>query len=206
MMKFKLLSLFKRPEVVAKPVAQPTKAKKEKQLCGGYTTVTQWRITGRDKRYKLHIIGTNCSYYMAIWSRVAILADNKKNLLTNNGRDWMHAQVYTNTATGTRGSGFIAVSSDATAPAAADTTLAGEIATSGFIRSGADAVTKTHTAGTNSTLIEHTFTASGTVTAIQKTALFNASTSGTMSHENTITSADVVSGDTLKVSWTVNLG
>lgn len=205
-LKLKLLAcnIFHRQktELVAKAKEGPPA---QIQYCGGYTTVTQWRITGVDMRYKLHIKGTNDSYYLAKWTKVATLAENKKNLLTNSGRDWMHAQVYTNTGTGTRASGFISASSDATAPAAGDVAVAGELAVSGFTR--ADSVTKTHTAGTNSTLIEHTFTASGTVTGIQKTGLHWASSgSNNLSHENTITSADVVSGDTLKISWTVNLG
>jgi hypothetical protein len=203
-MTMKLLSLFKRQktELVAKVKEGPPKVI---QYSGGYTTVTHWRITGIDPRCKLKIVGTNDCYHVRVWSKVATLAENKKNLLTNPGRDWMHSQVYTNTATGTRASGFISASSDATAPNAADVAVAGELAVSGFTR--ADAVTKTHTVGTNSTLIEHTFTASGTVTAIQKTGLHYASSgSNNLTHENTIISADVVSGDTLKISWTVNLG
>ena len=53
-----------------------------------------------------------------------VLCLNKPNLLTDGGRDWMIAQVYTNTSAGTRGSGFIALTSDTGSPAAGDTALA----------------------------------------------------------------------------------
>jgi len=132
------------------------------------------------------------------------LAKDKHNLLTNGGRDFFHNQVYTNTAAGTRGSGYIAVSSDTGGASATHTALAGEITTGGLGR--ADANTKSHTTGTNVSTIEHTFTASATHTAVQLSGLFNAATGGTMTHENTFTSVTLQSGDTLKVTWTLTLG
>ena len=41
-----------------------------------------------------------------------ILCKDKHNLLTTDGRDFFHAQVYTNTSTGTVGANFIALTSD----------------------------------------------------------------------------------------------
>lgn len=126
------------------------------------------------------------------------------NLLTNNGRDVFHALCYTNTSAGTRGFGYVGVTTDTGNPAAGDTSLAQELATSGFTR--ADATTKTHSAGTNSSTIEHTFTASGTVNSIVKSGTFNNASSTVLGHEATFTSASLISGDTLKVTWTLNLG
>lgn len=126
------------------------------------------------------------------------------NLLTNNGRDLFHAQCYTNTSAGTRGGGFMAVTSDATAANAADTSLASEISTGGLAR--ADATTKTHSAGTNSTTIEHEYTASATHTNVQKVGLFNAGSGVTLTHEGTFTAASLISGDKLKVTYVLNLG
>lgn len=130
----------------------------------------------------------------------------KHNLLTNNGRDLFHAQCYTNTSAGTRGSGYIASTESVITPAAGDTALTGEIATNGLTR--ADAGTKTHTAGTNSTLIEHTFTATGAFTSVLASALFNASSGVTMTHTANFTtgSGTLATNDTLKISWTLNLG
>lgn len=133
-----------------------------------------------------------------------VLCMNKHNLLTDDGRDWMHAQIYTNTTAGTRGAGYIALTSDATSPSASDTTLTSEITTGGLAR--ADASTKTHSSGTNTTTIQHTFTASATHTNVQKAALFNASSAGYMAHENTFTPVTLQSSDTLQVTWTVTLG
>ena len=127
------------------------------------------------------------------------------NVFTNAGRDWVHAQAYTNTSAGTRGAGYIAVSAETTTPVAGDTTLAGEISTNGLAR--ADATTKTHTGGTNTTLIEHTFTASGAHTAVHKAALFNASSTGTMPHAANFSSdVTLATNDQLKVSFTLTLG
>lgn len=135
------------------------------------------------------------------------LAKLKHNLLTNNGRDWMHDQVYKNTAAGTRGSGYVAVTESTITPAAGDTSLTGEIAVNGLSR--ADATTKTHSAGTNATTIEHTFTVtSGSFTSVLASALFNASSGVTMTHIANFTtgSGTLAVNDTLKVTWTLNLG
>jgi hypothetical protein len=133
-----------------------------------------------------------------------VICKDKHNLLTNSGRDWMHAQVYTNTSAGDRAAGYIGLTSNSGSPAATDTVLTGEISSGGLTR--ADATTKTHSSGTNSTTIQHTFTASATHTAVVKAALFNAASSGTMAHENTFTSVTLQSSDTLQVTWTVTLG
>jgi len=135
-----------------------------------------------------------------------VLCKNKPNLLTNAGRDWMIAQVYTNTSAGTRGSGYIALTANSTSPAAGDTNLAAEITSGGLAR--ADATTKSHTGGTNSTTIQHTFTASATHTNVQKSGLFNNTkdNSDTMSHENVFTAVTLQSSDTLQVTWTTTLG
>src|SRR5262245_22677506 len=149
----------------------------------GYVTVQKWSVlTGE-------------------WE---IIDQFHPNLLTNGGRDFYHAQVLTNASAGTRGSGFLAVTADATAPAAGDTTLTTEITTNGLAR--ADATTKTHSAGTNSSTIEHEWTATGTHTNVQKCALFNASSAGTMTHEGTFTAASLISGDKLKVTYVINVG
>ena len=129
----------------------------------------------------------------------------KHNLLTDAGKDWMHAQVYTNTSAGTRGAGFVASTESTITPAAGDTTLTGEITTNGLAR--ADATTKSHTAAANTTTIEHTFTASGSFTNVKASALFNASSAGTMPHEANFGtgSGTLASNDTLKITWTLTL-
>lgn len=126
------------------------------------------------------------------------------NLLTTDGRDFFHQQVYINTAAGTRGANYLAVTTDSGAPAAGDTTLTGEIAAGGLAR--ADSTTKTHADNGNSSTIEHEWTASASHTNVQKCALFNNSSGGTMTHEGTFTAASLISGDKLKVTYVLNLG
>lgn len=127
------------------------------------------------------------------------------NLLTLDGRDLFHAQDYTNTAAGTRGAGFIAVSDGIVAPAAADTALEGEITTGGLAR--VDAGTKTHVNDTNVSTIVTTFTASATHTAVHKSGMFNAVSGITLTHEAVFTSdVTLAINDTLTVTWTLTLG
>lgn len=138
--------------------------------------------------------------------RTKQLAKFKHNLLTNAGRDAFHALVYTNTAAGTRGFGYVGVTETAVTPAVGDTTLAGEIVVNGLQR--ADATTKTHSAGTNSTTVEHTYTAGGAFTDVKASATFVGSGAVTMGHIATFStgSGTLASNDTLKVTWTLNLG
>jgi len=131
------------------------------------------------------------------------------NLVPTAGRDWVHQQLYTNTAAGTRGAGFIAVSADAVNPAVGDTTLVGEITVGGLAR--ADASTKTHTAGTNVSTIQHVFTATQLFTNLHKSALFNAAgppPAGQMPHAAAFTTdvGTLASGDTLTITWTLTAG
>lgn len=134
------------------------------------------------------------------------IANFKHNLLTNAGRDAFHALCYTNTAAGTRGFGYVGVTEATITPAVGDTTLASEIVTNGLTR--ADATTKSHSAGTNSTTVEHTFTASGAFTSVLASATFVGAGATTMGHIANFStgSGTLATNDTLKVTWTLNLG
>lgn len=132
------------------------------------------------------------------------ICENKHQLLTNGGRDFIHNQAYRNTSAGTEGSRYIAVTANATAPDAADTTLTGEISTNGLAR--AAATTNTHSNGTNTSVLGITFTASGAHSNVQKSALFNNAAGGTMTHENTFTPVTLATDDQLQISWTLTLG
>jgi len=133
-----------------------------------------------------------------------ILCKDKHNLLTTDGRDFFHDQVYTNTTAGTRGANFIALTTDDTGAAAGDTTLPDEIATGGLERAVATGIT--HTNDTNVTTLVKTFTASATHTAVQMSGTFNASSGGILAHEAVFTAVTLVSSDTLQVTWTLTLG
>ena len=135
-----------------------------------------------------------------------IIQIDKPNLLTLGGRDFFHAQVYTNTSPGTKAGNGIAVSDEATNPVDTDTTLVGEITTGGLTR--VQATTISHTATTNISTIENTYTATAIHTDVHKSGLFNQDTiGGQMTHASEFT-ADVTLqiGDTLTVTWTLTLG
>lgn len=135
------------------------------------------------------------------------LALLKPNLLTNNGKDVMHSNVYTNVTNGTRGFNYIAVTESTITPAVTDTTLTGEITTNGLARAAANPAAS-HTAGTGASTVEVTMTSSGSFTDVKASATFNASSGATMAHiANYATgSGTLISGDTLKTTWTLNLG
>ena len=133
-----------------------------------------------------------------------VLCKDQHNLLTTDGRDFFHAQVYTNTTAGTRGANFIALTSDSSGADAGDTTLPSEISTGGLER--AVATTITHTNDSNVTTLVKTFTASATHTAVQMSGTFNAASGVTLAHEAVFTSVTLVSSDTLQVTWTLTLG
>jgi uncharacterized membrane protein len=132
---------------------------------------------------------------------VEIVSKDVPNLVTTAGRDWIHGQVY-NSGT-TDEALYIALTVNSDVPAAGDTQLTGEISTGGLERAAGSV---THTAGTNTTSIAKTFTASGTHTAVQKSGLFTASTSGTMVHENSFSSVNLTNGDQLTITWTITAG
>lgn len=131
-------------------------------------------------------------------------------LLTNVGRDALHAQNLTTGAqpaafnfgalSANTGSGF----------AGGDTTLAGEIATGGggLIRGG---MTYAHTTGTNTSTLTKTWTANGSdvvPVVIASWAAFNASSVGTLGYEDPLnaTATITISGDSLTVTFTLTAG
>lgn len=173
---------------------------------GGWITVTHRRFAGYDKKQMITVNGTNHSYCLPKYKKPLFKAFWKHNLLTTDGRDQMHSQCYNETVAGNteRGAGYIAVSTNATTPAAGDTVLTSE-ATGGLAR--ADATTNTHTDNTNVTTLAKTFTADATFTNVHKSGTFDASSSGILYHEAAFSSdATLVSGDTLTVTWTLTLG
>lgn len=103
---------------------------------------------------------------------------------------------------------YIALSTSTLTPASGDTTLSGETAVSGLTR--VSATTGSYTApvsldGSASYVLSNTFTAGGSAT-ILSAAIFDAASSGNMLVEgNLATSAPLGTGDTVAISWTINL-
>jgi hypothetical protein len=137
---------------------------------------------------------------------LAVLRRLFLSLETNAGKDWRAAIM--GSAAGVPAN-WVALTANAVAPAAGDTTLTGEIATAGggLIRKQG---TYAHTAGTASYTLTTTFTANGTdvlPVTIAKRGVLTASSGGTLSYEALVspTATLSASGDQLTLTDTFNL-
>lgn len=122
----------------------------------------------------------------------------------NSGTDHQSRVQFDTASTGTgtyAAANYIALTENATAPAAGDTTLTGELTGSGLQRQQA---TYAHTDGTNTTTLVKSFTsADATARTINKAGLFNASTAGSLTFETLVPNPPtLVSGDSVAVTWT----
>ena len=99
---------------------------------------------------------------------------------------------------------YIAVTENATAPADADTALTGELTLSGFGRATA---VYAHTLGATTTTLTITMTSSDATTrTLQKLAIFNATSAGTMAYSTAIPSPPtLVSGDAVTFTSTITM-
>jgi hypothetical protein len=130
---------------------------------------------------------------------------------TSAGADFQAAVMSSTSSNGTgtyAPANYIALSTNATAPASGDTTLAGELnnASGGLNRAQA---TYAHTAGTSSYTLTKTFTANsndGASNTIQKIGVFNAASVGTLVFETAVPSPPtLVSGDQITITETVSI-
>lgn len=129
-------------------------------------------------------------------------------MLTNAGKDL----IYTNMASLSQAAAanYVALTANAVAPGAGDTTLTGEITTvgGGLVRAQA---TPAHTNGTSTYTLSKTFTANGSDSlpvTIAKIGVFNATPSGGSMMFETLLSATATltaSGDQLVLTETVTL-
>lgn len=100
---------------------------------------------------------------------------------------------------------YMALTENASAASASSTALTGEITTGGCGRALA---TYAHTLGTGTVTLSKTFSVTGTFPAIHKVGLFQASTpSSSLIGFEVVLNADanVVSGDSLAVTWTLTV-
>jgi hypothetical protein len=131
-------------------------------------------------------------------------------LLVNSGRDFVSAQLH-GSASATAVAKWIALTANASAAAAGDTTLTGEIATAGggLIRAVAALA---HTTGTNVSTLTNTFTANGSdalpVTLAKAGAFTQLAVGGTLVFETLFgtTATLSASGDACAVTWTLTEG
>lgn len=142
-----------------------------------------------------------------VWMHLQVLVQffaTRLAIKTNAGQDFQYNVMANSSSNGTGAyapANYIALTSNATAPNATDTALANE-ATAGLAR--VQASTISHTAGTNTYSLQKTFTSDQSIT-INKIGIFNASSTGTIVFETTITAATLVSGDQLQITETVTM-
>lgn len=134
-------------------------------------------------------------------------ADFEHNVIPSVFIDKLHKAMFVDLSAAERSFGSIALTANTGQTLnAAITALTAEITANGLARVNAD--TRTHTTGTNTTLVEHTFTLSGSQSDITRAALFNidsAPVSGTIGPAAAFTNGAtgaMVSGETIKVSVT----
>lgn len=97
---------------------------------------------------------------------------------------------------------YIAVGTGTNAFAAGDTTLQTETATSGLSRAAATVSLVTTSVTNDTAQATLTYTVSGTV-AVTESGMFNAASTGTLGCRQTFSAINVVSGDSLAVTWKI---
>jgi len=155
--------------------------------------------SGRVKKGLLNHIaafGLQIPYITGSYSDNRIIA----NLVTNAG--------FAGVASRINGSGaeaaftYIAVGTGATAAAAADTTLGTELAASGLSRAAGSASRVTTTQTNDTAQLVVTFTVSGTA-AVTESGVLNAASVGVLLCRQVFSAINVVSGDSLQITWKI---
>jgi len=132
------------------------------------------------------------------------------NILTDAGRVAIHTYLYgtvaqrTAASLGVNGLGYIALTDDATVPAAGDTSLAAELSSDGLSRV-AGTVTLPTGAGAITTISNQFTYTGGPPQGVQKTALFDAASGGNMAHEIAFTQRTLATNDTITVSFQITV-
>lgn len=138
------------------------------------------------------------SPFLGYWST----SKRVRNLVTNAG--------FAGAAGRLMGSGspaaftYIAVGTGATAANATDTTLQTETSGSGLTRVAGTPSLVTTTVTNDTAQLTTTFTVSGTV-AVTESGVLNASSSGTLLTRQVFSAINVVSGDSLAITWKVKM-
>jgi hypothetical protein len=99
---------------------------------------------------------------------------------------------------------YIGVGTGTTAFAAGNTTLETEITDSGLARANGTVSLVTTTTASDTAQVTYTFTVTGTK-AVTESGVLNASSSGTLLCRQTFSAINVVSGDSLAITWKVQM-
>jgi hypothetical protein len=138
------------------------------------------------------------SPFLGYWANAKVV----RNLVTNAG--FALAAGRLNGSGAPAAATFIAVGTGATAANVTDTTLQTETATSGLSRASATASLVTTSVTNDTAQLTNTFTVTGTV-AVTESGVLNASSSGTLLCRQVFSAINVVSGDSLAITWKVQM-
>lgn len=130
-------------------------------------------------------------------------------MLTTAGKDFVAGALGDRSGSRPAAADYLALTANATAPSAGDTSLTAEIATAsgGLIRKQA---TYAHTGGASTYTLTATFTANGSDSlpvTVAKIGVFNASSSGSMPWTSLLSTTASVSavGDALTITETITI-
>jgi len=128
------------------------------------------------------------------------MAMNVRNLITNAGFAGVASRL--NGAGSEAAFTYIALGTGTTAANVADTALETEIATGGGSRANATASRVTIVVTNDTAQLQHTFNFTGTF-AVTESGILNAASSGVLLARQVFSAVNVVSGDSLQVTWKV---
>jgi hypothetical protein len=130
-------------------------------------------------------------------------------MLHNAGKDFVASALGDRSGSRAAVADYIALTANTTSPSAGDTTLTGEITTSGggLVRAQA---TYAHTTSTSTYTLTKTFTANGSdalPVTVGKIGVFNASSGGTMAWSSLLSPTATLSssGDALTITETITV-
>jgi len=179
--------------------------KPKKRLIAHELIVPQFYLKGK-KRYLIDSKYRPGKKDAKVYSEWISLGKPNHNVLTATGEAEYHNRLFVDASTGFN---WIGLTQSTLTPLRADTALTGEETASGFAR--AQATTRSYSAGSSTTTLTKTFTASGSITSILGSGLFNVvgpPVAGIMAHVANFStgSGTLISGDQLAVTWTATLG
>lgn len=124
------------------------------------------------------------------------------NLVTNAGKAAVASRI--NGSGGEAAFTYIAVGTGTTAAAVGDTTLETELAADGLTRAAATASRVTVDVANDGARLTKTFTVTGTQ-AVTESGVFNDASAGVLLARQVFSAVNVVNGDSLAVTWTIDV-
>ena len=146
----------------------------------------------------LALYGLRIPGITGVWSNRIVIA----NLVTDAGKAGVASRI--NGAGSEAAFTYIAVGTGTTAANAADTTLETELAASGLSRAAATASRVTTDVTNDTAQLVLTFTVTGTA-AVTESGVLNASSGGVLLCRQVFSAINVVNGDSLQVTWKIDV-